>query len=96
MRALIEKETALHMHEIVLYCVVFVSNIHDRRQTVNVQYSSCDNNAFLYTHYKFIEPAVSSVAQRTRYRCGRSGVQILGRSNVANGSPPLRRSFGAV
>ena len=35
----------------------------------------------------------------TRCRCGRSGVQIPGRSNrhsVANGSPPLRRFFGAV
>ena len=61
MRAVIEKEIALIMHEIVLYFVVFVRNIYDRRQTVNVQYS-CDNNAFLHTHYKFIEPAVSSVA----------------------------------
>ena len=44
-------------------------------------------------------PAVSSVALRTRYWCGRSGVQIPGWSNwhsVANSSPPLQRSFGAV
>ena len=50
MRAVIEKETALIMHEIVLvilYSVVFVKNIRDLRLTVNVQYS-CDNNAFLY------------------------------------------------
>ena len=48
MRAVIEKETAL-MHEIVLvilYSAVFVKNIHDHRQTVNVQYSL--DNAFLY------------------------------------------------
>ena len=47
MRAVIEKETALIMHEIVLHFAVFVRNIHDRRQTVNVQYG-CDKNAFLY------------------------------------------------
>ena len=44
-------------------------------------------------------PAVSSVAKRTRSRCGRSGVRFPGRSNqrsVANGSPPLRRFFGDV
>ena len=37
--------------------------------------------------------------QSARYRCGRSGVRFLGRSNrhsVANDSPPLRRFFGAV
>ena len=34
-----------------------------------------------------------------RFRCGRSGVRFPDRSNrhsVANGSPPLRRFFGAV
>ena len=33
------------------------------------------------------------------YWCGRSGVRFPGRSNrhsIANGSPPLRRFFGAV
>ena len=39
MRAVIEKETALIMYEIVLVIilVVFVRNIHDYRQTVNAQ-----------------------------------------------------------
>ena len=40
MRAVIEKETAFIMHEIVLYFLVFVRNIHDRRQTVNVLYNA--------------------------------------------------------
>ena len=42
---------------------------------------------------------VFSYLLSTRYLCGRSGVRFRGRSNrlnVANGSPPLRRFFGAV
>ena len=47
MRAVIEKETALIMHEIVLHFVVFVRNIHDRKQTVNVLY----NTVAITTHF---------------------------------------------
>ena len=86
MRVVIEKETALIMHEIVLYFVVFVRNIHNRRQTVHVQHNTAAiTTHFCITHYKFIEPVVSSVAKLTRYRGAKSGVQIPGRSNVANG-----------
>ena len=45
------------------------------------------------------ELAVSSVAKRTRNRCGSTGVRIPGWSNqhkVAQGSSPLPRFFEAV
>ena len=63
MPAVIEKETPIIMHEIVLHFVVSVRNIHDRRRTVNVLYNTVAiTTHFCITHYKFIEPVVSSVA----------------------------------
>ena len=56
MRAVIEKKTALIMHEIVLYFVIFVRNIHDRRQTVNVQLVAITTHLCIHTINSFNRP----------------------------------------